>query len=189
MKVAVVPRSGGLISHAGQIQGQQVDDALRIVEVESLTIPPNTAAVVTEDGTVEIVPNWVGSGPWFDQNADAANREVPIEINQIGIAPAAHWAMTPRPETKAEIKAREAEAAKAEAARIATITVSRYQFRRALFDAGKFDAAAEAFTTGDALSRLNWDDAPRFKRSEMGAIEGLFSAAELDALFVAASKI
>jgi hypothetical protein len=157
MKIIVTPGPNGLISTAGQIIGQPLADNAIIVDVASLDLPPSSAAIVKADGTVEIVANWLGSGPWYDQAAATADRLTPIEITEYGVDPTTkNWAMTPRAETAAEKKAREkaeAEAlAAAERARIMALSASAVQFAQASAMAGIIsEAEAVAWASAGTL--------------------------------------
>jgi hypothetical protein len=171
MKAIVFPNAAGVISEAGKIIGQPVAASAVIVDIASLDIEPMTAARLRADGSVEIVPNHVGSGPWYDQDANTADRLTPIEITELGIEPAPGWAMTPRPETAQEITAREAAEATARAAAEtlarANAVVTRRQFRLALFQLDLLDDV-EAIMADPATPRatvIDWQDATEFHRS------------------------
>lgn len=204
MKVIVIPGANGVVSAAGQIIGQAVADAAVLVELpgDTLDLPPNSAAVL-QQGDIVIVPNWIGSGPWFDQQADTAHRLTPIEITELGVDPGVHdWAMTPRPETTAEVTAREtaeAEAlATAEAARIANLEVARYAALVALLSAGITEQMiadqlalitnpTERETSRLYFNRPTWRRTSAFISWGKGAFN--LTDQQVDALFVAADAI
>lgn len=151
MKLLVSPDASGVVSNAGRVLGTPIPAEAVIVDYDGdFTVPPMMSAIV-KNGAIVLVPDWRGSGPWFDQTADRANREVPIAITAPGVVPPndlghpvtagwEHMAMTPRAETSAEKTAREkaeAEArAAAEKARVQTIVVSDVQFAQAAAMAG-----------------------------------------------------
>jgi len=71
--------------------------------------------------------------------------------------------------------------------------VSRFQARAALLQVGKLAAADAAVAQADALTKLAWADATEFERASpsiaaLAPALGL-SGDDLDALFIAASKI
>lgn len=193
MKVLVFPNASGVISEAGKIIGQALPEGAVVVDVDSLDLAPMTAARLKADGTVEIVPNHVGSGPWFDQGADSSTRLVPIQITEVGVVPAPTWAMTPRVETAAEVAAREADEAVAERARLDELTVTRFQARAALLNAGQLAAVEAAVAQADALTQMAWAEATTFRRGSTSIVAlvqgGMFSESEMDALFAAAALI
>lgn len=180
MKVIVTPGPNGLISAAGQIIGQALPDEAIVVSVESLDIPPMSAAVVT-DGKVEIVANWLGSGPWFDQNASTADRLTPIEITEYGVNPELlGWKMEPRPETAAEKKAREKAEAEAiaakEADRVKALVATSVQFAQAA-------AVAGIITRDEAIAWASAGTLPAVLAEAIAAIpdEAVRFAAEIKA--------
>lgn len=200
MRMIVFPGAGGIISSAGQILGQALPEGAVLVEVESADLPSNSAARVKPDGSVEIVANWVGSGPWFDQSASTANRETAIHITELGVDPEAEgWAMTPRPETSAERTAREAaEAAAASAAaaqaRLAA-NVSMAQFRKALHQVGLLGAVTAVMAaegTPEAI-KIDWEYATEVRRAwpAWGEFLPLIDKTEsdLDAVFALAATL
>lgn len=204
MQLIVIPDANGVVSRAGQIIGQILPDNAVMVSFagETLDLPPNKAAVVTEGGQIDIVDNWIGSGPWFDQQADTAHRLTPIEITDVGVVPASTWAMTPRPETSAEIAAREAAVAAAataaEAARIADLEVARYAALVALLSAGITEQMiadqlalitnpTERETSRLYFNRPTWRRTSAFISWGKGAFN--LTDAQVDALFVAADAI
>lgn len=68
--------------------------------------------------------------------------------------------------------------------------VSRFQARRALKDAGVFDAVEDAIAQADEFTQDAWADAQEFRRnSDLILILGESLGLNLDALFIAASKI
>lgn len=204
MKIIVTPDASGLVSAAGQIIGQAVADAAVLVEMpgNTLDIPPNSAAVL-QDGDIVIVPNWIGSGPWYDQESSTEDRLTPIEITELGLDPRTHnWAMTPRAETSAEIAAKEAAQAAAlaaaEAARIANLEVARYAALVALLGAGITeqmiaDHLAEIVDATEREHARLYFNRPAWRRSSSfiawGMAEFGLTAAQVDALFIAASAI
>lgn len=216
MRMIVFPGANGIISSAGQILGQALPEGAALVEVASTDLPPNSAARVKPDGSVEIVANWTGSGPWFDPNATTANRETAIHITELGVDPEAEgWAMTPRPETPAERAAREAAeaatASAAEAARIAALVVDDIQFSLACVQAGIVTAAEAEAWAGAVLpaslaaaiellpegqraeARIRAAGMKEFRRSAsfvvaLGAAMGK-TPAEIDALFLLAATL
>lgn len=126
MKILVIPGADGVISDAGQILGQPLPDTAVVIDVTSLELPPATAARINTSGELEIVANWRGSGPWYDQGAALADRETPIHITELGLDPREQpWAMTPRPLTKAEIAAQTKAEAEAKAAAEAEAKAAR----------------------------------------------------------------
>ena len=197
MKIIVTPDAKGIISQVGRILAQELPEGAVVVEIDgTLDIPPMSAARLTDAGEVEIVANWIGSGPWFDQGASLADREKAIHIDEYGVDPTTkNWAMTPRPLTKAEIKtaadaeakakadAEAAEKAKAEAAekaRIAALTVTDYQLALALLGSGLMtQVEAESYVGNGSVPAIfekalaGMDDATRAiaKIKIMGAKE------------------
>lgn len=198
MKVIVAPGNGGVVSAAGQILGQPVPEGALLVEVETLDLPPNSAARI-KPGSVhgaiaalEIIPNWIGSGPWFDPAAPAPlnhrlslhsvnvselsgtaiDRLTAIEIDLLGIDPQARgWQMEPRPETQAEKRAREKRdtdaAAARDAERKANRIVSAVQIRLAANELGLRDAI-EAVVADPATPRTfrdYWEYSTEFRRN------------------------
>lgn len=200
MKIIVTLGPNGLISAAGQILGQHLPEGAVLADLpETGTDLPPMSAAFLRDGAIVIVPNWLGSGPWFDQNAATADRLTPIEITEYGIEPAATWAMTPRAETAAEKKTRlaaEAEAAAAaEAARVANAVVSMAQFRKALLTTGMLDQV-EAVMTDAATPqsiRIDWEYATEVRRAWPSWEQFLpllgKTSADLDAVFVLAASL
>jgi hypothetical protein len=158
MKIIVTPGSDGLVSNAGQILGQVLPENAALVDLPETgaELPPMSAALL-RDGALVIVPNWIGSGPWYDQAAVTADRLTPIEVTDYGVDPTTkNWAMTPRPETSTEKKAREkAEAdalAAAERARIMALSASAVQFAQASASAGIItEAEAVAWASAGTL--------------------------------------
>lgn len=160
MRMIVKPDASGLISAAGRLVGTILGEGVVLVEVDTESIPTNSAARLKGDGTVEIVANWIGSGPWFLQDAPApadgrqtvktirlseidgatVDRLTAIEIDALDFNPeAAGWKMEPRAETKAEKAAREQAEAETLAAkereRIANLTVPLFAIRKVFRDA------------------------------------------------------
>lgn len=161
-KIIVTPGRHGLVSNAGKIIGSVLPAGAVLVDLpETGTELPQMRAAILRDGAIVIVPNWLGSGPWFRQDApapadgrqtvqtvklseiDAAtvDRLTAIEIDALDFDPeAAGWKMEPRAETAAEKKAREmAEAdarATAEKAAIMAIEVDSRQIAEAAAIAG-----------------------------------------------------
>ncbi|HUN10670.1 MAG TPA: hypothetical protein PLE50_00145 [Rhabdaerophilum sp.] len=162
MKIIVTPGRLGLVSDAGQIVGTVLPEGAVLADLpESGADLPLAKAALLRDGKIVIVPNFVGSGPWFDQSAPApvdgrqtvrmvkyselagatVDRLTAIDIDEFDFDPdAAGWKMLPRPETAAEKKAREkAEvdaAAAVEAERRANRKVSAVQIRLAANELG-----------------------------------------------------
>jgi|GEM_PF-2836774 len=199
MKIIAYPNQNNVISEAGKIIGQPLPPNSVIVEVESLDLAPQTAARLKADGTVEIVANFVGSGPWYDQQASTANRLVPIEITEYGVTPAETWAMEPRPETTAERRAREkaeAEAAAAaEAARLANLVLSPVAIRLAANQLGVRDLIEAAVAAPETPKDVKdfWEYALEYKRShplwvQFAPLIGK-TEADIDALFAAGDAI
>jgi hypothetical protein len=176
-RLIVVPGAEGLISQAREIVGQEIPETAVvgvfegkvlvgqflppgqvIIETDRTLLDPHEMVHLREDGSVESRFNYVGSGPWYDHDALAADRLTKVEITEIGIVPPNEFghtvtpgwesmAMEPRAETPAEITAREEAAAMAaEAAELARI-------RSLEVDARQLGEAA-------ALAGLiSWDDA------------------------------
>lgn len=147
MRIICKPDEKGCISSGGVIRPIAVlpEDAI-VVDVSTLTLEPATAAVVDHSGAVKIVPNHIGSGPWYDQEAATADRLTPIEITELGVTPRASWAMTPRAETAKEIAARQKGEAKAAEAERMAATVKNAALRHALHRAGHLDAILAALS-------------------------------------------
>lgn len=205
MKIIVTPGPNGLISTAGQIIGQALPEGAMLVDVASLDIPPMSAAIV-EGGEVKIVANWLGSGPWFDQQASTADRLTPMHVTEYGVNPEAlGWKMTPRPETAAEKKAREAIEAKAkadaEAARISTMAVPLFAIRKVFRETKAEDgtsylakveeAKASGVLSEDAYEAITMLDPVKRSSPYIAEFQTVFgfTAPQVDALFVAASGI
>lgn len=193
MKIVVLPDANGVISSAGEILGQVLPPGAIVVDHdgEGLEIPAMSAAIVEND-QIRIVPNWVGSGPWFDQTAPAPvhhrmsvesvkvsalsnavlDRLTAIEIDLLGVDPQARgWQMEPRPETQAEKRAREKvdtdAAAAREAERKANRIVSAVQIRLAANELGLRDSI-EAVVEDPATPRTfrdYWEYSTEFRRN------------------------
>ena len=166
-KIIVTPGLDGLVSNAGHIVGTPLPEGAVLVDLPGGTTKlPDMKAALLRDGEIVIVPNWIGSGPWFVQDApapadgrqtvktvklseiigktmeDAAiDRLTAIEIDEYNFSPEeADWKMEPRAETAAEKKAREKVEADAvaarEAERRANRKVSAVQIRLAANELG-----------------------------------------------------
>lgn len=203
MKVLVIPGADGVISHphGGAILGQQLPDEAVIVTLESLTLPANRAARLV-DGEVEIIADYRGGGPYYDQAASTAERLTKLHP-VLGQDPELlGWGLQPRPETTAEVTAREtaeAEAlATAEAARIANLEVARYAALVALLSAGITEQMiadqlalitnpTERETSRLYFNRPTWRRTSAFIAWGKGAFN--LTDQQVDALFVAADAI
>lgn len=178
MKIIVFPDANGIVSNAGRIIGTEVPPGARFANVESLDLAPHKVARLLVNGAIEILDNWVGSGPWFDQNAAPADRLKAIQITEYGIVPLSTWAMEPRAETAEEVAAKAeadriaaeaaaaaaaAEEARVERERIASIVVSDRQFAQAC-------AMAGLITPPEALAWVRTGDLPA---ALAAALEGL----------------
>lgn len=216
MRIAVTPDANGIISAGFDILGTRLHDAAVVIELDSLIIPANSVARL-DGGQVEIVADWRGSGPWFDQDAALADRETPIHINEYGVDPTTkNWAMMPRPLTKAEIKAAaEAEAesnakaeaeAKAKAAAdekewLANLAVPLFSLRKVFRDTKAADGASylskvdQARTAGalseDAFEAITMLDPVRRSSPYVAEFQTTFGFTddEVTALFIAAKQV
>lgn len=203
MKFLVVPGADGVISppHGGTILGQQLPDEAAIVVLESLALPANRAARLV-DGEVEIIADYRGGGPYYDQAAVTADRLT--QINPVlGQDPALlGWGLQPRPETSAEVTARETAEAEAlvaaEAARIANLEVARYAALVALLGAGITEAmiVEQLAEISDVTEREHarlYFNRPTWRRTStfISWGKGAFNLTDqqVDALFVAADAI
>ena len=161
-KIIVTPGLNGLVSNAGHIVGTPLPEGAVLADLPGGTAKlPAMKAALLRDGEIVIVDNWIGSGPWFRQDAPApadgrqtiqtiklsgieaatVDRLTAIEIDALDFNPeAAGWKMEPRAETAAEKKAREkAEAdatAEAEKAAIMSIEVDSRQLAETVAVAG-----------------------------------------------------
>lgn len=168
MKMIVTPELNGCISKGGEIRGMLLPENSAVVEVESLTIPPATAARLKADGSVEVVANWIGSGPWYDLGADEDARLTEIHISELGIDPTKkNWGMVPREATPEEV-AKRSDAIKAKAASDAEaatlrLVVTDVQFAIACMKKGLI-SEEEA---------LNWSAAGQLPKMLSAAIDSL----------------
>lgn len=181
-KIIVTPGRHGLISNAGQIVGTVLPKGAVLVDLpETGTELPPMKAAVLRNGAIAIVANWLGSGPWYVQDAPAPadgrqtvqtvklseidgatiDRLTAIEIDALDFDPeAAGWKMEPRAETKAEKAAREKAEADAKAATekaaILTIEVDSQQLAEAAATVGLISwGDATAWAKGDLIPALD----------------------------------
>lgn len=192
-QIIVTPGPNGLVSSAGRILGQPLPENAVVADLpeSGLELPPMSAALL-RDGQIVIVPNWLGSGPWYDPKAPSpadhrltirtvklselagatVDRLTAIEIDQLDFNPEAQgWAMQPRAETAAEKKAREKADADALAAkkaeRKAARIVSAVQIRLAATEMGirdEIEAVIAAEETPRAVKDY-WEYSTEFRRS------------------------
>lgn len=182
MKILVIPGPNGQIYTGQRMNGQAVPETARLVDVQSAELGFCEVAILRDNGTVEIVPDYRGFGPYYDQQANTANRIVPRHITEIGVVPPnenghpvssgwQHMAMTPRAETTAERNARQAAeaqaAAAAEAQRKANRVLSPVQIRLAAIQMG-IRADIEALVANPATPQAfkdYWEYATEFRRA------------------------
>lgn len=182
MKILVTPGPDGRISNGYAINGQPVPPGAVLVDVPDDLNLGSYEVLFLRDGKAVLGFDYRGSGPWYDQMAATEDRLVAHHITQINIVPpndlghpvTAGWAsraMSPRPETAAEIVARvqaEADArAAAEAARKASRVLTPLQIRRAANQLGLRDEIEALMANPQTPMDLKdyWIAALEFQRS------------------------